>query len=61
MNIGDAVSIREAWAAKEWHYGIGVVVYKKSYEEEGTYFGVRWHHDVTWHRSEELEVVSEYR
>ena len=59
LNIGDAVCIREEWSTTNWFYGAGLVVREQNYEDEGTYYLVRWVHDATWHRVEELEVISE--
>lgn len=59
LRVGDAVYIREEWSQRHWFYGAGLVVRAQTYLDDGTYYLVRWTHDATWHRIEELELVSE--
>ncbi len=61
MKVGDVVKLKEDWQIKGIYYGLGVVISIVDYPEEGfTSHKVVWSDtDVSFHSTQELELISE--
>ena len=62
MKDGDLVLLKEDWKIKDVNYGPGVVISIVDYPEEGfTSHKILWNDDISFHGTEELELLSEDR
>ncbi len=62
MKVGDLVFLNDNYRWGHVYYGVGVIIFKSDYPEDGyTSYRVRWADDSFWHAAEELELISEAR
>lgn len=60
MKVGDIVALKEEWKIKDVYYGPGVITSMIGYpQEDFISYRVQWSGDFSFHREDELEVISE--
>ena len=60
MKVGDIVVLKERWRIGNVYYGPGVIMSIDEYPEEGfVSHKVQWNNDISFHGTEELELISE--
>ena len=65
MKTGDLVRLKSGYSfetnEKDLYYQAGVIMVVEEYDKSGLWYQVQWGQENLWHRSGDLELISESR
>tara|TARA_R100001594_G_scaffold613_1_gene2432 strand:- start:2776 stop:2961 length:186 start_codon:yes stop_codon:yes gene_type:complete len=61
MKAGDIVKIKPECSVLDMHYGYGIVIEVRNYDESGPWYHIQWADEDMWHVAGDLELINENR